>query len=273
MTIKLQTFTVFALSAAAVVPFTETPLPASAASAATPATTSAAGAVRLLSPPPPAESTTTEEEAESKPVLLRPGDKGAAVRTLQRKLHRGRYYFGPINGKYDEQTKFAVWAFQKHKRMMLSNQVGPKMLSALDKPVRHKVLVPQGAANRVEINLTKQLLVVYRSRRPVLISHISTGAEVRYCENGRCGNAITPVGDFRVLRRAPGWTTGPLGSMYNSLYFTGAIAMHGSTKVPLRPASHGCVRLPLETSKRLYQMVKIGEPVHVRGKFSVRAFR
>ncbi|MET8861622.1 L,D-transpeptidase family protein [Nonomuraea sp. NPDC004580] len=263
MTIKLQTFTVLALSAG-VLPFIAIPLPAAAVT------------VRPAAPPPaesaerPASEETEKvekaEEVRSKPVLLRPGHRGEAVRTLQRKLHRGRYYFGRINGVYDEQTKFAVWAFQKHKRMMPRKEVGPKLLAALDKPVRHKVLVPGGAPDRVEIDLRNQLLTVYRDRRPALISHVSTGAEVRYCENGRCGNAITPTGDFRVLRRAPGWTTGPLGSMYNSLYFTGAIAMHGSSKVPLQPASHGCVRVPLETSKRLYQMVKIGEPVHVRGK-------
>ncbi|MFC7589837.1 L,D-transpeptidase [Nonomuraea antimicrobica] len=132
--------------------------------------------------------------------------------------------------------------------------------------MRRRPLVPGGAADRVEISLREQLLTVYRKRRPVLYSHISTGAEVRYCEGGRCGTAITPVGDFRVQSRAPGWTTGRLGSMFNSLYFTGAIAMHGSTKVPLHPASHGCVRLPLETSKRLYEIVKVGEPVYVRGQ-------
>ncbi|WP_407941384.1 L,D-transpeptidase [Nonomuraea cypriaca] len=77
---------------------------------------------------------------------------------------------------------------------------------------------------------------------------------------------MTPVGDFRVTQRAPGWTTGPLGTMFDSLYFVGGIAMHGSTKVSLRPASHGCVRLPLETSKRLYELAKIGDPVYVRGE-------
>ncbi|MEV0617021.1 L,D-transpeptidase family protein [Nonomuraea sp. NPDC050404] len=199
-------------------------------------------------------------------AVLRPGDRGEAVRRLQQRLHAGRYYFGKINGVYDEQTKFAVWALQKSRRIMPQGEVGSRVWTALERQSRRKSLVPTGAADRVEIDLRNQLLTVYRNRRPALISHISTGAEVHYCENGHCGNAITPVGDFRVARRAPGWTTGRLGTMFNSLYFVGGIAMHGSTKVPLRPASHGCVRVPLETSKRLYEMVKIGEPVYVRGK-------
>ncbi|MEV0159440.1 L,D-transpeptidase family protein [Nonomuraea fuscirosea] len=199
-------------------------------------------------------------------ALLRPGDRGEAVRLLQRRLHAGHYYYGKINGVYDEQTKFAVWALQKNRRMAPKGEVGRQVWNALDKPARRRPLVPNGGPDRVEINLRDQFLTVYRDRKPVLFSHISTGAEVRYCEGGRCGTAITPVGDFRVQTRAPGWTTGRLGSMFNSLYFTGGIAMHGSTKVPLRPASHGCVRLPIETSKRLYEMVKVGEPVYVRGK-------
>ncbi|MGW4791465.1 L,D-transpeptidase family protein [Nonomuraea sp. NPDC004297] len=199
-------------------------------------------------------------------LVLRPGDKGEAVKALQRRLHAGRYYFGKINGVYDDQTKMAVWALQKNRRMLAQGEVGPRVWMALNRPSRRRPLVPEGGANRVEINLSNQILTVYRDRKPALISHISPGAEVRYCKDGRCGNAVTPVGNFRVTTKAPGWTTGRLGSMYNSLYFYGGVAMHGSTKVPLRPASHGCVRVPLTTSKRLFEMVQVGEPVYVRGK-------
>ncbi|MEV0382192.1 L,D-transpeptidase family protein [Nonomuraea sp. NPDC050643] len=208
----------------------------------------------------------TSSAAGADALVLRPGDRGEDVKTLQRRLHAGHYYFGRIHGVYDEQTKFAVWAFQKNRRLMPQGEVGPRMWAALERPARKRPLVPGGGSSRVEINLRDQLLTVFRHGRPVLISHISSGAEVSYCENGHCGNAITPVGDFRVTTRSPGWTTGRLGSMFNSLYFVGGIAMHGSTKVPLRPASHGCVRVPLTTSQRLYELVKVGEPVYVRGK-------
>ncbi|TDD15955.1 murein L,D-transpeptidase [Nonomuraea diastatica] len=206
-------------------------------------------------------------QAEVKAPVLRPGDRGKEVEQLQRRLHQGRYYFGKINGRYDEQTKFAVWALQKSHKMETRGAVGPEVWRALDRRLRTRALVPTGPANRVEVRLRDQLLIVYRGHRPALISHISSGAQRRWCLNGRCGDAVTPGGDFRVNRRAPGWTTGPLGSMYNSLYFVGGIAMHGSTKVPNRPASHGCVRVPMETSKRLYEMVGIGEPVYVRQKW------
>ncbi|QYC38899.1 hypothetical protein Nocox_06360 [Nonomuraea coxensis DSM 45129] len=214
----------------------------------------------------PAAADEEAEEETASVTVLRPGDRGEEVRALQRRLHQGGFYFGRYNGVYDEQTKFAVWALQKTRRMMPRGAVGPEVWKALDRRSRQRPLVPRGAANRVEVDLSYQLLTVYRNRRPVLTSHISSGAEVRYCKDGRCGTAITPVGDFRVTSRAPGWTTGRLGSMFNSLYFVGGIALHGSTQVPLRPASHGCVRVPITVSKRLFELVKIGDPVYVRGK-------
>lgn len=217
----------------------------------------------------PAEEEVVHEEParEEKTVtILRPGDRGEMVSELQRRLHRGGFYFGKINGKYNEQTRYAVWGFQKSRRMRPSNAVGPKVWKEFDRRRRKRPLVPKGPANRVEISLTDQLLTLYRKNRPVLTSHVSTGAEVHYCEAGRCGDAVTPVGDFHVYKRAPGWTKSPLGMMYDSLYFIGGIAMHGSKMVPTRPSSHGCIRMPVPTAARLYKLVGIGEPVYVRGK-------
>jgi NAD(P)-dependent dehydrogenase (short-subunit alcohol dehydrogenase family) len=45
----------------------------------------------------------------------------------------------------------------------------------------------------------------------------------------------------------PGWVTVPLGEMYNPVFFIGTtFAIHGDTDFPLRPASHGCVRIPMD---------------------------
>ncbi|WP_143043614.1 L,D-transpeptidase family protein [Nonomuraea jiangxiensis] len=207
-----------------------------------------------------------EPSTVAKPVVLKPGDRGELVKMLQRRMRDGGYYFGKVGGVYDEQTKFGVYAVQKAHRLTPKGAVGSEVWRALDRKPKVHPLVPNGAADRVEVNLTRQLLTLYRDRRPVLYAHISTGAEVRWCHQGRCGDAVTPVGDFKVTRRAPGWTKGDLGAMFNSLYFVGGIALHGATRLPLHPASHGCVRMPVETSKRVYQLVGIGHPVHVRGK-------
>ncbi|MGI5271245.1 L,D-transpeptidase family protein [Nonomuraea sp. CA-218870] len=196
--------------------------------------------------------------------VLRPGDRGEEVRHLQRLLRQRGYLPRKANGVFDQETRYAVWAFRKSRGLRVGNVVDTPVWRRLDRYRPVRPLVRNGAPNRVEIDLRRQLLVVYRARRPVLISHASTGAGVRFCQGGRCRIATTPIGDFRVFRRAPGWTKGPLGSMYNSLYFVGGVAMHGSRGVPSWPGSHGCVRLPMAVSERLFRMVGIGEPVHVR---------
>ncbi|WP_236003455.1 L,D-transpeptidase family protein [Nonomuraea antri] len=206
-------------------------------------------------------------------TVVAPGDRSAEVERLQRKLHQGGFYWGRINGNYDVQTRYAVWTLQKSQGLTPRGEVSTAEWQALERPRRRRPLVPRGPDDRVEINLRTQLLTVYRRDRPVLVSHVSTGAGIEFCNGGRCRVANTPIGDFRVGARSPGWSTGALGSMFNAMYFNGGIAMHGSSQVPLRPASHGCVRLPLATSKRLFKLVGPGEPVYVRGAWHDRGER
>ncbi len=66
-----------------------------------------------------------------------------------------------------------------------------------------------------------------------------------------------------MQRRISGWRKSELGRLYNPLYFTGGIAIHGYPSVPTRPASHGCVRIPMSASHWFPQMVPDGTPVHV----------
>lgn len=197
-------------------------------------------------------------------TVLLPGDRGEDVRQVQQRLRKRGYLWTKASGVYDKDTRFAVWAFRKSQGMRPRNEIDKVVLRRLARPKPLRPLVKGGAANRVEIDLRRQLLVVWRGGKPALISHASTGAGVKFCQGGRCRIARTPVGDFRVYKRAAGWTKGPLGSMYNSLYFVGGVAMHGSRQVPSWPGSHGCVRVPMSVSEKLYRMVPIGEPVHVR---------
>jgi lipoprotein-anchoring transpeptidase ErfK/SrfK len=130
--------------------------------------------------------------------------------------------------------------------------------------------VPQREANRVDVDLRRQFLVVYRDGKPDLITHISSGSGELYCAKDRgatverCRYATTSTGDFRTGRRASGWETSPLGRLYNPIYFNGGIAFHGALEVPRYPASHGCVRLPMHIAEYFPERVKTNMPVHVR---------
>ncbi len=59
--------------------------------------------------------------------------------------------------------------------------------------------------------------------------------------------------------------------MYNSVFFIGTnFAIHGDVPIPLRPASHGCVRIPVDVANMLYKQISVspdrGTPIYIRGQ-------
>src|SRR5215475_1015688 len=198
--------------------------------------------------------------------VLRPGMRGRAVRLLQRRLAALKYYPGRVDGRFGSDTLEAVWAFQDTQGLHPQNAVSPAMQRALASPRPPKVIVPHGGRLRVEVNLKDQVLVLYRRNHVALVSHVSTGGGYYFCSPNGCGNAITPTGDFTTLSFMPGRVTVPLGEMYNPVFFIGTIfAIHGDTDVPLRPASHGCVRIPMHISAFFHTLVPTpGTPVYIR---------
>jgi hypothetical protein len=140
------------------------------------------------------------------------------------------------------------------------------MKRALAHPRAPKMLVPRGGANRIEINLSREVLVLYHNKHVELISHVSTGGHYYFCSSGGCGYAVTPTGNYHTVVFLPGWVTVPLGEMYNPVFFIGtAFAIHGDTDVPLAPVSHGCVRIPMDIAAFFHKLVIIpGEPVYIR---------
>lgn len=212
---------------------------------------------------------TPEATPTSRPTL-RPGAKGEEVRALQERLTELSYDPGKVDGKYGPATQMAVWAFQKVNRIKPSSTVGARFWSALDAPRTPGAVSRRRERDRVDIDLRRQLLVVHKAGRVVLISHISSGSGEYYCardfgsDTPRCRYAVTSIGDFRTGRRVEGWDPSPLGQLYNPVYFNGGIAVHGYPSVPRYPASHGCVRVPMSTSERFQKLVGTGVPVHVR---------
>ncbi|MFF5207927.1 L,D-transpeptidase family protein [Streptosporangium sp. NPDC000396] len=196
--------------------------------------------------------------------LLRLGDSGDRVREVQRRLNQLGFNSGPPSPEYGPALRVAVWAFQKANGLPPVDQIDPPTWHALSRPARIRPLVRYGEPARVEIDLRRQLLTAWQGDKPALVSHISTGNNKHYCKNGHCGVAVTPPGDFRAWWRTPGWTHGPLGDQFYTVYFNGAIGFHGSERVPRHPASHGCIRLPLHNARPLFNMIQTGQQVYVR---------
>jgi hypothetical protein len=209
----------------------------------------------------------TRTQAAASARALQPGMTGAKVKALQQRLAALKYYPGSIDGTFGTGTLEAVWAFYEVQGLAPHDYVSSAMKEALANPRAPKVLVTHGGANRIEISLYPEVLVLYRDNQVQLISHVSSGGGYYFCNpGGGCGYAVTPTGDFRTRVFMPGWVQVPLGEMYNPVFFIGtAYAIHGDTDVPLVPVSHGCVRIPMDIAAFFHQLLKIpGEPVYIR---------
>jgi lipoprotein-anchoring transpeptidase ErfK/SrfK len=65
------------------------------------------------------------------------------------------------------------------------------------------------------------------------------------------------------MRKIEGWRKSPLGLLYYPSYLFDGVAIHGNPAVPTRPASHGCIRIPMFAAKEFSQMAIIGMDVIV----------
>ena len=198
--------------------------------------------------------------------VLRPGMRGRDVTLLQRRLAALKYYPGRVNGRFGSNTLEAVWAFQETQGLHPRNAVSSEMQRALASPRRPKVLVRHGGRLRVEVNMKDQVLVLYKRNHVALVSHVSTAGGRYFCSPNGCGDPVTPTGNFTTVGYMPGWITVPLGQMYNPVFFIGTLyAIHGDTDVPLHPASHGCVRIPLDIAAFFHTLLPTtGTPVYIR---------
>jgi len=217
------------------------------------------GAAAAQSSPSPAVSAPPQR-------VLRPGMRGRDVTLLQKRLAALKYYPGRVNGRFGSNTLEAVWAFQETQGMHPRNTVSSTMRRALASPRPPKVLVRHGGRVRVEVNIKDQVLVLYKRNHVALVSHVSTAGGRYFCSPNGCGDPVTPTGDFTTLGFMPGWITVPLGQMYNPVFFIGTIyAIHGDIDVPRRPASHGCVRIPLDIAAFFHTLLPTtGTPVYIR---------
>jgi peptidoglycan hydrolase-like protein with peptidoglycan-binding domain len=208
-------------------------------------------------------TTTTEPPPPPEGEVLETGMVGPRTEALQQRLTELHFDPGPVDGEFGTKTRQAVWAFQHTYGYAADGLVGPELYGAIMNAGAPDPLVPDGGPDRTEISIDRQVLYVYRGGELALVTHISTGNGEDYCENGVCGTAITPTGDFHYERRISGWRESYLGRLYNPVYFKGGYAVHGSGSVPNGPASHGCVRIPMHIAEYFPDLVTNGDPVYV----------
>ena len=167
------------------------------------------------------------------------------------------YWAGPVDGKFDSDSRHALVAFQKVERRARTGKLTLDELNALRAATRP--LPGHARYPHVEIDLRRQVLfVVDESGEISRILPVSTGNGELYMDHGQVHRARTPTGTFKVLRKIKGWRVSSLGLMYYPNYIFNGIAIHGSFSIPTRPASHGCIRVPMFAAKELSSLLPIG---------------
>jgi hypothetical protein len=221
---------------------------------------------------------------------LSDGLAGDDVSRVQQRLIDLAFNPGPVDGIYGLMTKQSVYAFEKLvmgvPRTEVTGRVTAEMWDRMQDPI---VIQPRrktgGLADHTEVYLPEQVLVVFHGDVPALVTHISTGEldeegnPAEYCETitlttdrfgnlleepeekAICGRSKTPPGVFEAYRQVEGTRVGPLGAMWNPIYINQGIAIHGARTVPVEPASHGCIRVPMHISETLQGIIELGDRV------------
>ena len=173
-------------------------------------------------------------------AALRPGASGPAVLALQQRLVALGFWLGTPDGVYGGVTAHAVTAFQKSAGLTRDGIAGQATLDALATAAR--VRPSSTGGSRIEVDLTRQLLLVVVDGRTLWVMDSSTG-KVR---------GTTPLGHHQIYRQIDGYHEAPLGVLYRPKYIHEGVAVHGYPSVPPYPASHGCIRLTNATMDWLW---------------------
>jgi L,D-transpeptidase catalytic domain/Putative peptidoglycan binding domain len=206
------------------------------------------------------------------PLAAAPAGRGgggalspAEVKQAQQRLLELGYWAGAADGRWDAAWHQALVAFQK---MEWRKRTGALTRTEWNEIVRATPAVPrESGPAHIEVDLARQ--VFYMVDEAGVLSHIlpiSSGSGRPFrAPSGWRATADTPCGHFAVFARGYGWHHSELGDMFNPLYVVGGIAIHGSLDVPPRPASHGCIRIPMYASRKLPKLVPREMPVVVYG--------
>ena len=233
------------------------------------------------------EATTAPPQRSHLPFALSKGNDGNEVQMVQVRLKELGFEPGPIDGQFGDLTRSAVWAFEKlvlqTPRSEATGRVTDEMWQRMQDPL---VIMPRrpdaATADHTEIYLPEQVVIFFVDDTPALISHMSSGTGDEWCEEvtispgeygnedgteplkrGECGLSNTPGGVFEYYRRVEGVRQSGLGGMWNPVYFNYGIAIHGALNVPLEPASHGCIRIPMYVSEYFQDLAGDGDQVFV----------
>jgi peptidoglycan hydrolase-like protein with peptidoglycan-binding domain len=183
-------------------------------------------------------------------------------REAEQRLADLGYWTGPVDGKWDVASHHALIAFQKVEGLKRTGRLTRADYEVLLNATRPSPL--ECGSPHIEVDLVRQVLFMVDETGTVTkILPVSTGSGKPFKSEGWVRDAITPPGRYKVYQKIGGWKKSPLGLMYYPSYYMWGTAIHGYSSVPTKPASHGCVRIPMFAAKQFYKTVPKGMDVIV----------
>jgi L,D-transpeptidase-like protein/putative peptidoglycan binding protein len=190
----------------------------------------------------------------------------AQIREAERGLAELGYWTGPVDGVLDAGSKSALIAFQKWEGRPITAKLTTAELEAIRNAAAPKPR-DTGYAH-AEVDIDRQVLLIVNEDQSVRVLPVSTGSDKPYMDWGQMSVAYTPRGRFVVYDKSYGWENGELGSVYYANYISGGVAIHGYLSVPAKPASHGCIRIPMFAAREVSRLLPVGTIVLVYDKVS-----
>ncbi len=193
------------------------------------------------------------------------------AREAEQRLAEMGYWTSPVDGKFDARTRAALIAFQKWEERPITGKLTLAELEAIRASGDAKDTWPRAREDgyaHIEVDLDRQVLMIVDEEGGVRVLPVSTGSGKPFIDQGEKSIAYTPRGRFIVYDKIVGWEKGALGSMYYSNYISGGVAIHGHPNVPFKPASHGCIRIPMFAAREVSKVMPVGTIVLVYDKVS-----
>jgi peptidoglycan hydrolase-like protein with peptidoglycan-binding domain len=230
-------------------------------------------------PAPTPTATATPEPAPV--VVLRAGDTGPKVRSLQARLRQLSWFDGDVNDRYGVKTTTAVRGFQAKRGFdatgVLDERTWDKLVSMTHRPtadelanVKPTPVEPKPGAGSWDVDercLTGRVMCISKSTKR--LTWVVDGVP-QYGFDVRFGSDELPTreGVFSVYKKK----VDVISNLYHtpmpySMFFSGGQAVHYSSnfaRLGYAGASHGCVNVrnkPLLI--QLYNEVRIGDKVVV----------
>lgn len=190
----------------------------------------------------------------------------AQIREAEQRLSDLGFWTGPIDGVFDTGSRSALIAFQKWHGREVTGRLTIDEVEAIR--AGKAAQAREDGYEHVEVDVDRQVLILVSKAGRVRVLPTSTGSGKEFIDDGQTSISYTPRGRFLVYDKSAGWETGPLGSVYYPSYISGGVAIHGSRNVPDRPASHGCIRVPMFAAREVSWFLQVGTIVLVYDQVS-----